>query len=330
MLVEKKSVHQRKRLSVGTRLSGRDSARRPKKNGLRMVGPKVVEPHKDGCPHWHLVVWTDDQKLAEGLLNTYFLDADDPYEPGAAEHRITWEQARSNTGAIAYILKYALKYSLESNAGPESRARLAVNAWRSLYGLRKLDWFSVNVAQPKVGVWREARRASQSTTAMKDAIDAAKNGDWYAFTKACLSNPLWLSSEWVTNKHGEVTSRTIGIRDDRGSLIVTRSHRWKITTLEELSKVQSLREEFGDIPTEKFARPPTVSSRCGGLGTLSHNHMVTDNHNMPRRCTACSSPPRTVSATCGEKSSGSSARTSARAAGVRSMRASISDSAEEP
>ena len=246
-----------------------------KKNGLRLVGPKVVEPHKDGCPHWHLVVWTDDKKSAEQLLSIYFLDADDPGEPGAADHRIAWEQARSNMGAISYILKYALKYSMETNAGPDSRARLAVNAWRSLYGLRKLDWFSVNIAQPKVGVWREARRANHCPTSMNDAIDAAGKGDWYAFTKACISNPLFLRSELVANKHGEYTSRTIGIRDDRGSLITTRSYNWKIMNVETWHRLQSLCEGVQQGWSKNFAVPPAVFSWGGGPE-------VTDNHNKPR------------------------------------------------
>ncbi|MHB9042589.1 replication endonuclease [Acidithiobacillus sp.] len=224
-----------------------------KEAGLRMLGVKVPEPHHDGCPHWHSVVWTDDHPRAEELFANYFLESDNPNEPGAADHRVTWEKARSHTGAISYALKYVLKY-VNDQTGPVTRERLAVGAWRSLYHLRKLDWFACNVTQPKIGAWREARKVEHAPVGMQAAVTAARAGDWHAFTQACQVNPLGLRTELVPTKYlGEYRERTVGIEDEFGNRVTTRGEPWKLVSAEEIEEAiethRSLRlteEEYWD------------------------------------------------------------------------------------
>lgn len=55
-------------------------------HGLNPYGLRVVEPHHDACPHWHVLVFVpaDQAKAVTTILRTYAL-ADNSNEPGAQE-----------------------------------------------------------------------------------------------------------------------------------------------------------------------------------------------------------------------------------------------------
>ncbi|MGK9453257.1 replication endonuclease [Acidithiobacillus caldus] len=252
-----------------------------KEAGLQMLGVKVPEPHHDGCPHWHLVVWTDDYPRAEKLFAEYFLEADNSHEPGAAEHRVTWEKARSTEGAIGYALKYVLKY-VNPQTGPVSRERLAVGSWRSLYHLRKLDWFACNVVQPKVSTWREARRVTNAPAGMQAAVDAAEAGDWHAFTQACQSNPLYVRTERVPTKYeGEYRDRTVGLRDALGNMVITKGEPWKLANKDELADAIRAHQQ------EALTTAAALFAAGGSLNNPLSNNNLTLNHIKPRGWSAC-------------------------------------------
>ena len=58
------------------------------RKGIRPYGFRVVEPHHDGTPHWHLLLFMPEQhrEIVRGVFRTYAL-LDSGNEPGAQEHR---------------------------------------------------------------------------------------------------------------------------------------------------------------------------------------------------------------------------------------------------
>ena len=79
--------------------------------GLIAYGLRVVEPHHDGCPHWHVVLFAAREQT-DAILNTLRAHAlaDSPDEPGAAEHRFkVVEIDPAKGGAVAYVAKYVSK-----------------------------------------------------------------------------------------------------------------------------------------------------------------------------------------------------------------------------
>ena len=235
------------------------------KTGLRILGIGVPEPHKDGTIHKHLVVWTDDGPKMEEMLRLYFLDADNPGEAGANKSRVQVEAPKYGTeGAIGYCLKYALKYSLDSEK-PQTRERLAVNAWRNLYGLRRLDWFAIKVQQGKIGVWREARRAGNVPIALQTVVTAAKEGDWHKFGKVCTG--VGLLKEYRINRYGERYAKVVGLESEGGSLVRTRSQDWEIVSVAQREFEKRLETELK--PSLGEVNPTILNA-------------VTDDHIRPR------------------------------------------------
>jgi hypothetical protein len=103
------------------------------------------------------------QTALERLVRKYFLDADNPFEPGAQEHRVDFEPIDWAIGsAVGYVIKYVSKNidghgvgdDLEGQCAALSSAR--VEAWASTWRIRQFQ----QVGGPPVGVWRELRRVN--------------------------------------------------------------------------------------------------------------------------------------------------------------------------
>lgn len=171
--------------------------------GVKFFGFRVAEPHHDGCPHWHMLLWTAPENVdrLRAVLRAQWLK-DCPDEPGAREHRFK-AVAMEKGGAAGYIAKYIAKniddaaMPIDGVADPEAgkdlfggNAAKRVEAWAAASGIRQFQ----AIGQPPVTVWRELRRVEAErvgggSPAVKKAHEAATRGlarraDWCAYMQA--------------------------------------------------------------------------------------------------------------------------------------------------
>ncbi|MGY3901275.1 replication endonuclease [Aeromonas lusitana] len=179
-------------------------------------GFRVVEPHHDGTPHWHLLIWVkpEHQHRLIGILQRYALshdkgdlerkrhpDSKQPYSD--ITPRFDWKvMDKEKGGAVGYIVKYIAKNidgyrvgdegDLEAETAATEGAR-RVRAWASLWGLRQFQ----PLKGPPVGIWRELRRlpgrlqeakgipvAPLASPIMEECRRYADAVDWKNFTQA--------------------------------------------------------------------------------------------------------------------------------------------------
>lgn len=158
---------------------------------LRAYGFRVVEPHGDGCPHWHALLFFADKEEADSaadVLRDYFL-RDSGDEPGAREYRVKVVEIDKGRGsATGYIAKYIAKNidgsHLEGDLFGSDAAAAAerIQAWSATHGIRQFQ----QIGGPSVQVWRELRRVSESLCesmgARAEAARLAADGsDWAAY-----------------------------------------------------------------------------------------------------------------------------------------------------
>jgi hypothetical protein len=245
-----------------------------KRLSILVYGFRVAEPHHDGTPHWHMLIWCPRQHEAtvRTVLRSLWL-AEFADEPGAAEHRIKFESIDSAKGsAVGYIAKYVSKNidgggevgALESDeavrlSGADSARR--VEAWRSLHAIRQFQ----QLGGPPVGLWRECRRIREPVEdeLMERSRAAADAGDWARFIRANggihdgrhTSCRLAREERGRRTRYGEAkAAEVVGLKC--GSVtVLTRLHDWRIekcgTVLppEEPDRAGSGREE-PDFETE--------------------------------------------------------------------------------
>lgn len=159
--------------------------------GVQMYGLRVAEPHHDATPHWHALLWVENEEQAQQLeatIRQYWLQ-DDGDEPGAQKNRVCIKRMIAG-GAAGYVAKYIAKsvghhalaehmdvvngenitmemFERDFRAEQEAEAKHAkqqqtsnghrrVDAWASTWGIRQFQ----TVGMPSVTVWRELRRVT--------------------------------------------------------------------------------------------------------------------------------------------------------------------------
>lgn len=152
---------------------------------IRCYGFRVVEPHSDGCPHWHQLLFfaVENIDLVKSIFKHYSLrtDAD---EKGAAEYRLKIVAIDRGKGSAAgYIAKYISKSidgahiesDLLGNAGTTAAERIC--AWASAWGIRQFQ----QIGGGSVTVWRELRRMDIADGITEQVRVAADSADWAAY-----------------------------------------------------------------------------------------------------------------------------------------------------
>jgi hypothetical protein len=147
---------------------------------IRPYGFRIAEPHHDGCPHWHMLLFVapHQARRLQMVMRSYAL-AEDGDEPGAQKNRIKIVRIEAEKGTAAgYIAKYVGKnidgehvgVTLDKD-GNEIPADMVgdeivkpaqrVEAWASAWGIRQFQ----PIGQPPVTIWRELRRVAADQVA---------------------------------------------------------------------------------------------------------------------------------------------------------------------
>lgn len=141
-----------------------------KRKGLDVFGFRVAEPHHDGTPHWHLLLFMRPEhvEIIRGIFLDYAL-AEDGDENGAAEARFKYEPIdKAKGGATGYIAKYISKnidgYALDGEVDDDTGQPLRemarhVSAWASKWRIRQFQQIGGAPVQP----YRELRRLRENS-----------------------------------------------------------------------------------------------------------------------------------------------------------------------
>src|SRR5471030_624025 len=143
--------------------------------GISVFGFRVVEPHHDGTPHWHMLLFMrpSDVEQVRDILCYYsrLEDSEELQSANALKGRFHVEPIDPAKGsATGYIAKYISKnidgYALDGEKDHETgkplkeTARLAM-AWASRHRIRQYQ----PIGTPPVTVWRELRKLNNALQA---------------------------------------------------------------------------------------------------------------------------------------------------------------------
>ncbi|MGV8869958.1 MAG: replication endonuclease [Janthinobacterium svalbardensis] len=173
------------------------------RRGIGLYGFRIAEPHHDGCPHWHLLLFVrptakyktahlkDVAGRAIRIMKRYAWRVDRG-EPGAFARRLDVKRIDWAKGSAAgYIAKYVAKnidgvaehktkegyvVTPDTEGDVELTPSARVESWAACWGIRQFQqWGGAPVT-----VWRELRRIEES---MVNEAPAAMRRAWNAVQK---------------------------------------------------------------------------------------------------------------------------------------------------
>ena len=250
------------------------------RDGLPIVGFRVAEPHHDGCPHWHMLIWCAPEhveaiKLAMWLYWLPVDEAGDWDEPGAFEQRTKIKTMESG-GAAGYIAKYIGKniddahidkhgddWAGAMTVGPdllgdlEVKPSQRVETWASLWRIRQFQ----AIGQPNVTVWRELRRVTdQAAAAGSDAMVRA-----------------WLSVHRAGDRKADWCAY---MREQGGAMLPRKDYRFCVKRIEreKAGRYETVREKWAcgvvDTRAGGFDVTPTKRERWGAEGFAAQRRVL--------------------------------------------------------
>ncbi|MGD8107788.1 replication endonuclease [Pantoea sp. FN0302] len=218
---------------------------------IHVFGFRVVEPHHDGTPHWHMLLFMlpEHRERVQEIMRYYAYQEESaelktPEARRARFHAESIDPAKGS--ATGYIAKYISKnidgYALDGEKDDETGESLrdmskAVSAWASRWSIRQFQ----QIGGAPVTVWRELRRLrdKQLPDPKMDAVLAAADlGCWASYTQA-QGGPLVSREDLVIrlcyeiteqgNEYAEDVQRIQGIYSPQiyGSEIPTRLVKWE-------------------------------------------------------------------------------------------------------
>lgn len=151
------------------------------RRGIQPYGFRIAEPHTDGCPHWHMLLFVapEHQAAMEAVIHAYAM-REDGDEQGAIKNRVKLVRIEAGKGTAAgYIIKYVCKSIDGAGVGDhkafedgrtyvivpdmfdkkEFTASQRVTYWAQVHGIRQFQ----QIGGVPVGVWREFRRLSEES-----------------------------------------------------------------------------------------------------------------------------------------------------------------------
>lgn len=172
-----------------------------RRSACRFFGFRIAEPHHDGCPHWHLLLFVEKEgcQRFSDIFKAEALRVDGR-ERGANKYRFESCEIKAERGTPAgYIAKYVSKNIDGFGVGDDWEAQdtatitaVRVRAWAACWGIRQFQ----QIGGPSVQVYREFRRLanhpeqipvegklSGTPEQLQLMLFACDNGDWCEYTK---------------------------------------------------------------------------------------------------------------------------------------------------
>lgn len=221
---------------------------------------RAAEPHRDGCAHWHVMLWIPRWAIGESRRALHQLFAHSEHALQVRDFTLE----RSKSGRQASPSSYLLKY-LQKGLSSENR----VDAWRSTWGVRAIQAGGLPASARTM--WRMARsiEPDNAPTWAVGAVVAARGNDFAEFVREIERNEIMAATE-KTHLPGDeqgmyyTVVRYMGLRSGIDVLVTQHTQHDLITDFSKKSEVTVIHSypSGGHDTTPIFTYQTKQNSNC--------------------------------------------------------------------
>ncbi|WP_246128544.1 replication endonuclease [Pleionea sediminis] len=222
------------------------------RKGIRPYGLRVVEPHHDGTPHWHLLMFVEKKNVNRLKKIFKFYLSKPLIKKSHIKRRLEIEKIDiTNQSATGYVAKYISKNIDGEHVGDDFYGNDAretarrIDAWASTWNIRQFQF----MGGPSVTAWRELRklRKKVSTKSIEPFRQAADAGDWAAYVllmggtnikRSERPLQLLLKKEISPYRNEQSKKKICGVYTELEHEI-TRLTQWKISSIEKVLNAEN-------------------------------------------------------------------------------------------
>ncbi|WP_272665090.1 replication endonuclease [Providencia sp. PROV174] len=271
-------------------------------NNINIYGVRVVEPHHDGTPHWHMLLFVDKASRAKAIdIMRKRALKEDGNEAGAQKYRFECKHMNRG-GAVGYIAKYIAKnidgYALDGEIDHETGKDLksmaaAVTAWASTWRIPQFQFYKL----PSKGAYRECRRLPRGISIADKLGDiaervraAADEGDFFNYVMSQGGPCIRRSEETIrvareigdVNVYGEEVQKVVGVYHQLKAdapVLKTRERKYQIV------KKSAVDVDFNLLKSDRGAtRSPVNNCRSRITSNLSDVQFYEPEHGSGEVC----------------------------------------------
>ncbi|WCM64909.1 replication endonuclease [Vibrio parahaemolyticus] len=249
----------------------------------RFFGLRVTEPHKDGCPHWHMLCFYHPDlkdmlfKEKNGLFYSNFAHSKNAID-------IEYEKTESSDGqriasAASYCFKYISKAlsgdleeiktrNIEQDVESTSNSIERIEAWRAATGIRAYQTFGVTSLST---VWNSMRKVSSSTGQLQSTCDEKQLKRFYIQqTPFCLEQiKMELESLISTTENNALSLSQFDALEDELKDYLALKH--DMTVRDALSNAEAFSAPNNHID-EEIAMTLTLNDFSNGFNEALEKH----------------------------------------------------------
>ena len=205
------------------------------KNGGKFIGVRVEEPHLDGCPHWHILVFLEEHRcdLLESTIKTYFKGKN-----SADIVRIDPSIATAASYVMKYIFNFNTKTDGNSLPDDENHKNFRIyDAHSSTWGGRRIEIYDIPGSSTIWDLLRKLKNKEDTISKISEdgikLMNFALENDYGNFLLLLKEMNPPKENRRVALIYKELKSEKpkrkiiIGIRIDNIQ-IITKNDKWKI------------------------------------------------------------------------------------------------------
>lgn len=220
-----------------------------KSGNMERYGARFVEPHSDGCPHWHVLLFysnKDKQRIQDDICALWTIK-----EITEKSIAANWKDINRSVGsAVNYATKYISKNCnlvIDEKDTEETKAFNAIAANMDINNFRSHQFFGITKCKTLWDMYRKQRNNDTISDELEiKRRDAACKGDFCEFLELIKTDKPKIITSTKKDGFGDIVKTNIGYKTINGTEYITKTIDYLVIKTADIEKAKNFLTDNGE------------------------------------------------------------------------------------